>query len=150
MGRAFVTKDFLAGVMFVAFGLLGLWLGRALDVGTASAMEAGYFPRMVCGLLIAIGALLAVISWLRGDGEVLEGGKWRPFVFITLSALAFALLLRPLGLILTLLISVTLARAAGGGIRLIPLLLTCAVLIIAIVGIFVLALRIVIPLWPAL
>jgi hypothetical protein len=105
---------------------------------------------MVCGLLIAIGALLAVISGLRGDGEVLEGGKWRPFVFITLSALAFALLLRPLGLILTLLISVTLARAAGGGIRLIPLLLTCAVLIIAIVGIFVLALRIVIPLWPAL
>ena len=56
MGRAFVTKDFLAGVMFVAFGLLGLWLGRTLEAGTASAMEAGYFPRLICGLLIAIGA----------------------------------------------------------------------------------------------
>jgi hypothetical protein len=149
MGRAFVSKDFLAGVMFVAFGLLGLWLGRTLEVGTASAMEAGYFPRMVCTLLVAIGAGLAAISWLRGDGETPERGKWRPFVFITLSALAFALLLRPLGLVLTLLISITLARAAGSGIRLVPLLLTCAVLIVAIVGIFVLALRIVIPLWPA-
>jgi hypothetical protein len=150
MGRVFVTKDFLAGLMFVAFGLLGLWLGRTLEVGTASAMEAGYFPRLVCSLLVVIGAVLAAISSLRGDGEVLERGRWRPFVFITLSALAFALLLRPLGLILTLAISITLARFAGGGIRLVPLLLTCAVLIAAIVGIFVLALRIVIPLWPAL
>lgn len=149
MSRAFVTKDFLAGVMFVAFGVLGLWLGRTLEVGTASAMEAGYFPRLVCSLLVVVGAVLAAISGLRGDGEALERGRWRPFVFITLSALAFALLLRPLGLVLTLAISIALARAAGGGMRLVPLLLTCAVLIVAIVGIFVFALRIVIPLWPA-
>lgn len=150
MGRVFASKDVLAGLMFVAFGLLGLWLGRTLEAGTASAMEAGYFPRLVCGLMVAIGALLAAASWLRGDREAPEPGKWRPLVFITLSALAFALLLKPLGLVLTLIISITLARAAGGGIRLVPLLATCAVLIVAIVGIFVLALRIVIPLWPAL
>ena len=66
MQRALASKDFLAGILFVAFGLFGLWLARTLPAGTASAMEAGYFPRLVCGLLVAIGALLAVVSLLPG------------------------------------------------------------------------------------
>jgi hypothetical protein len=71
-------------------------------------------------------------------------------VFVTLSCLAFALLLHPLGLVLTLLVSILLAALAGGKIRIVPLLLLALVLIVANVGIFVLALRIPIPLWPAL
>jgi hypothetical protein len=142
------SKDFLAGVMFMAFGLLGLWLGRTLEAGTARSMEAGYFPRLVCGVLVALGATLAVMSLLRA-GELPERGKWRPFVFITLSSLAFALLLRPLGLVLTLAISTVLARFATGAVRPVPLLMLCLILIAAIVGTFVFALRIVIPLWPA-
>src|SRR5438477_2462526 len=98
MGRALTSKDFLAGNLYMAFGLLGLWLARTLEVGTASAMEAGYFPRLVCALLIGLGAALAVTSLLR-PGEALERGAWRPFIFVTLSCLAFALLLRPLGLV---------------------------------------------------
>jgi putative tricarboxylic transport membrane protein len=148
MGRIFATKDFLAGLLFVAFGLIGLWLGRTLEAGTASAMEAGYFPRLVCGLLVAIGALLAVVSLFRA-GEFPDRGAWRPFVFITIASLAFALLLKPLGLVLTLLATTVLARFAASDIRPIPLLLLCPVLIAAVVGIFVFALRIVIPLWPA-
>ena len=149
MTRALTSKDFLAGNLYMAFGLLGLWLGRSLDVGTASAMEAGYFPRLVCALLIAVGAALAGTSLLRA-GETPERGKWRPLILITLSCLAFALLLHPLGLVLTLLVSILLACLAGGNIRPIPFLLLCLVLIVANVGIFVLALRIQIALWPAL
>jgi hypothetical protein len=148
MSRAFASKDFLAGGLYMAFGLLGLWLGRNLESGTASAMDAGYFPRLVCALLIAVGAVLAAAALVRA-GEVPERGRWRPFTFVTLSCLAFALLLQPLGLVLTLLISILLAALAGGTIRLIPFMLLCLVLIVANVGIFVVALRIVIPLWPA-
>lgn len=148
MGRVFATKDFLAGMMFIAFGLTGLWLGRTLEAGTASAMDAGYFPRLVCGLLLAVGAVLAAMSLFRA-GEVPERGQWRPFVFITLSSLAFALLLRPLGLVLALATSIVLARFAASDIRPLPLALLCLILIAAIVGIFVFALHIVIPLWPA-
>jgi putative tricarboxylic transport membrane protein len=135
MGRVFASKNFLAGGLYMVFGLVGLWLGRELETGTASAMEAGYFPRLVCALVRA--------------SEVPERGRLRPFVFVTLSCLAFALLLRPLGLVLTLLVSILLAALAGGTIRLFPFLLLCLVLIVANVGIFVIALRIVIPLWPA-
>jgi len=148
MGRLLTSKDFLAGNLYMAFGLLGLWLGRTLEIGTASAMEAGYFPRLVCMLLVAIGAVLAVTALLR-PGEAPARGTWRPFVFVTLSCLAFALLLRPLGLVLTLLISTVLARFAGGNLRPIALLLLCLIIILANVGIFVIALKIPIPLWPA-
>lgn len=149
MSRALASKDFLAGGLYLAFGFLGLWLGRDLESGTASAMEAGYFPRLVCALLIAVGAALAATA-LMGDGEVVERGRLRPFAFVTLSCLAFALLVHPFGLVLTLLVSTLLAAFAGGNVRLAPLLLLAAVLIVANVGIFVLALRIQIPLWPAL
>jgi hypothetical protein len=148
MSRVLASKDFLAGNLYMAFGLLGLWLGRTLETGSANAMEAGYFPRLVCGLLIVIGAALAVTSVVRG-GEGLQRGKWRPFTFVTLSCLAFALLLHPFGLVLTFVISIVLARLAEGNIRAIPLILLCLILIVANVGIFVMALRIAIPLWPA-
>jgi hypothetical protein len=111
-------------------------------------MDAGYFPRLVGAILIALGAVLAVTALMRG-GEQLEPGMWRPLVFVTVACLAFALLLRPLGLVLTLLISTVLARLAGQNIRLFPLLLLCLVLIVATVGLFVFALNVHIPLWPA-
>jgi hypothetical protein len=148
MSRVFVSKDFLAGSLYMAFGLLGLWLGRNLEVGTASAMEAGYFPRLVCALLIAVGAALSATALMRA-GEIPERGKWRPFVFVTLSCVAFALLLHPLGLVPTLVVTILLACLAGGSIRPLPFLLLCLVLIIATIGTFVVGLRIVIPLWPA-
>ena len=53
------------------------------------------------------------------------------------------------GLVLTLPISIVLARFAAGNIRPIPLLLLCIVLVVANVGIFVVALRVQIPLWPS-
>jgi hypothetical protein len=147
MGRLLASKDLLAGLMYMAFGLIGLWLGRGLDAGTAAAMGAGYFPRLVCGALVAVGAVLAVISLVR-SGEVPERGMWRPLFFVTLSCVAFALLLHPLGLVLTLAISTVLARFAGRDIRPLPLLALCLVLIAATVAIFVIGLRIQIPLWP--
>jgi putative tricarboxylic transport membrane protein len=104
---------------------------------------------VVCAVLIAIGAALAAAA-LVGASEAVERGKLRPLLFVTLSCLAFALLLKPIGLVLTILVSILLGALAGGNVRPAPLLLLAAILIVANVGIFVLALRIQIPLWPAL
>ena len=48
--------DFLTAALFVGFGALGLWAGRDLTLGTVSAMGPGYLPRVVCWLLIVVGA----------------------------------------------------------------------------------------------
>ena len=150
MRRLVADKDFLAGTLYMTFGFLGLWLGRGLEAGSAEAMGAGYFPRLICALLVIVGAALAALSAVRG-GQCIERGKLRPFALVTLSCLAFALLLYPLGLVLTLVVSIVLACLADASsrIRAVPLILLCLILIGANVGIFVVGLRIAIPLWPA-
>lgn len=142
------NKNLLAGGMFIAFGLLGLWLARDLDGGTAGDMGPGYFPRLVCALLIAIGGMLAAAGLMR-EGEAPEGWAWRPLLLVTASALAFALLLRPLGLVATLAVTITLASAAGTMLRPVALMLLVATLVAANVGIFVIALKMPIPVWPS-
>jgi hypothetical protein len=151
MMRAFaprLTKNFLAGLLFSAFGVFGLWLARGLDTGTASEMGPGYFPRALCILMIALGGLLSITD-LRQTPERPEGWAWRPLLLITASSLAFALLLKPLGLVAALAVTIVLGSAAGNLLRPLPLALLVLVLIVANVGIFVVGLQIPIPLWPS-
>jgi hypothetical protein len=142
-----MSKDFLAGLMFAAFGAAGLWLGRGLDKGTASAMGAGYFPAVISLILVVLGLVLAAVSLLRA-GERPTGWDWRAFTFIILSGIAFAVLLKPLGLVATLLITVVVASLAGRLLGPVPTLLLAAALVVVNVGIFVLALGMPIALWP--
>jgi Tripartite tricarboxylate transporter TctB family len=142
------TRNVLAGLMFMGFGLFGLWLARDLDAGTASDMGPGYFPRLVCGVLILLGGALSATDLVR-QGEPPEGWAWRPLLVITLSALAFAFLLKPLGLVGTIAIVTVLASAAGSMLRLPAIALLAVTLVAVNVGIFVLLLRMPIPLWPS-
>jgi Tripartite tricarboxylate transporter TctB family len=142
------SKNLLAGLMFVAFGLAGLWLGRDLETGTASDMGPGYFPFVVCALLIVLGGALAAASLLRA-GEPAEGLAWKPLLLITLAALAFAFLLKPLGLVGTLAATTVLASAAGTMLQPLRLALLATVLIAVNVGVFVVVLKMPIPLWPS-
>ena len=107
-----MSKDFLAGLMFAAFGAAGLWLGRGLDKGTASAMGAGYFPAVISLILLVLGLVLAAVALLRA-GERPTGWDWRAFIFVILSGAAFAVLLKPIGLVLTLVVTVLLASLGG-------------------------------------
>jgi hypothetical protein len=142
-----MSKDFLAGIMFAGFGAVGLWLGRGLEKGTASAMGAGFFPGVISLILVILGLALAAIALTRG-GERPAGWDWGAFAFIILSATAFAVLLKPLGLVFTLVVTVLLASLGGRLLRPVPVLLLAASLVAVNVGIFVLALGMPIALWP--
>lgn len=143
------TKDFLAGLMFIAFGVLGIWLGWPLDAGTASDMGPGYFPRAISIVLILLGIGLALAD-LKRESERVEGWAWKPLALVTISSLAFAFLLKPLGLVGTLGATTILASAASSLLRPIPLALLVAVMVVSNVGIFVFALKMPMPLWPSI
>jgi hypothetical protein len=143
-----LTKNFLAGFLFIAFGAFGMWLARDLDAGTASDMGPGYFPRVICVLLIALGGALSA-SDLVQKPERPEGWAWRPLLLVTASAFSFAILLTPLGFIGTLAATTILASAAGTLLRPLALATLVAVLIAVNLGIFVAALKMPIPLWPS-
>ena len=80
------TRNILAGLMFVAFGLLGLWLARDLDGGTASDMGPGYFPQIVCILLVLLGVALSATDLVR---EIRQAQReWLQFIVPILGAVA--------------------------------------------------------------
>ncbi|MCW5748195.1 MAG: tripartite tricarboxylate transporter TctB family protein [Alphaproteobacteria bacterium] len=98
----FLTKDFLAGLMFIGFGVLAYvtaftevskYVGQSkLALGTAVRMGPGYVPQMLSFILMGLGAVIAINAAI-GGGERIEAGKWKPITMITLGVLAFSLLL---------------------------------------------------------
>lgn len=94
------TRDRIAGVGLVAFGLFAVWEARALPFGSLGNPGAGMFPVALALMLAALGLLLA----LKGGGPALGARGWkeaRPGLAI-FAALAFAALaLETLGYRLT-------------------------------------------------
>ena len=90
-------EDFGSALLFIAIGCAGLWFGQEYDVGTASDMGPGYFPRVLCWCLVGFGLVLGARS-MRIDGPKLEPVVWRGVFFTLGSILAYALLIETAGL----------------------------------------------------
>ena len=149
MRRVTLSRDLLSGAVFVILGGLGLLLSRELESGTAGAMEAGYFPRLLSILLVVLGCGLAALSALT-EGEAPEPWRLWPPALVTLATVAFALLLRPIGLVAAIFVTSLLASAAGRLVSLPKAFALATVLVLMNVGLFNLALGLPIPLWPRL
>jgi hypothetical protein len=142
-------KDFWSGIMFLCFAAAGLFAARTYSLGSAGKMGPGYFPLVLGIALGAIGLLLVARAIISGD-EPIEGLNLRPLLLLVLGVVAFGLAILPLGLVVTLIITVAIAAFAGrqsGPIEVAVLALSLAALSI---GIFHFALRLPLPIWPSL
>jgi hypothetical protein len=93
-------RDFWAGLMFIAFGLFFVVVAQMnYQMGTAVRMGPGYFPTVLGGLLAVLGALVFSFAFTV-EGTPIPHFHFRPLIFILISSLAFAYLLKPLGLVL--------------------------------------------------
>ena len=93
-------QDFWAGLMFIAFGLFFVVVALVYyQMGSAVRMGPAYFPVLLGGLLAVLGAIVLFGS-LVINGEPVAKFHFRPLLFIAVSSLAFAYLLKPLGLVL--------------------------------------------------
>lgn len=108
----FVTKDFLSGLMFIAFGLGALYFGQNLAVGTPVRMGPGYVPRMLSLILLALGAVVCIVALVAGS-EPVERPKWKPITLVTVGIVCFALLFERAGLIPALIVLVMISSLAG-------------------------------------
>ena len=108
----FVTKDFLSGLMFVAFGLAALYFGQHLAVGTPVRMGPGYVPRMLSLILLALGVLVCIVAMVGGS-EPVERPKWKPITLVTIGIVCFGLLFERAGLIPALIVLVMISSLAG-------------------------------------
>ena len=113
----FLSKDFLSGVMFIAFGLTALWFGRNLALGTSVRMGPGYVPHMLAYILMVLGLIISAVALYAG-GEQVEAPKWRPITMVTIGIVVFALLFETTGMFPSLVALVLIASLGGDEFKL--------------------------------
>ncbi len=113
----FLSKDFLSGVMFIAFGLIALYFGRNLAPGTTVRMGPGYVPHMLSYIMCVLGFIIAVLALVYG-GEPVEAPKWRPITMVTIGIIVFALLFETTGMFPALVALVFIASLGGDEFKL--------------------------------
>ena len=135
-----LSKDFLSGVMFIAFGLAALYFGRNLQMGTTVRMGPGYVPHMLAYIMLALGGIIAVVALLT-PGEITEAPKWKPITMVTVGIVCFALLFESAGLIPALIVLILIASLGGEEFKITEVILNMIVLAILCVVVFKLGLQ---------
>jgi hypothetical protein len=79
-------------------------------------MGPGYFPRVLCVLLLAFGVLAIVRSFL-GAGAPIGKLAWRESVIVCASVVVFGLLLRGAGLVIALVALIAISARASTRFR---------------------------------
>ena len=143
-------KDVLAGLMFMAIALLGLWISRDYPIGTALRMSTGYVPRLLCWVLLLLGGAV-LISGIR-SAEVgrhhEQDVRWRPVILIPAALVAFGLSIERLGIVAAGALLIGISSLASRDLRPVEIVIAAIVLIFATWAIFVWGLGLTIPVWP--
>ncbi len=146
-----VRKDVLAGLLFCAIAALGLLVARDYPVGTALRMGTGYVPRLLCWILLGLGAAIVLQGLRTAEAErpqASDASAWRPVVFVTASLVLFGLGIERSGLVVSILLLTAVGALAARGLRFFETLAAALVLIALSWGIFILGLGLAIPVWP--
>ena len=139
-------QDLGAGLLFVAIGLIGLYVGQDLEFGTSHNMGPGYFPTVLSALILLIGVIVAS----RGvtiEGPPIEEIRLRPVIVLVAAMLLFGVIVQTAGLAITAALLTVLAAYAQPGVRLRETAIFAVVLSVFIVVIFVYALGQPLPIW---
>ena len=146
MLRVKKPRDLGAGLLFVAFGIVGLWFGRDYAIGTAARMGPGYFPALLSWLLIALGGYIAARAFVL-EGPAISSVRWRS-LFAVLSGVAlFALTIQRLGAAIAVVLVVLVAALGTRESRwkeVVPLAIFISAFCVVV---FIIALKQPLPLW---
>ena len=93
-------QDYIGGAVLVALALFSLWASSDLQGMRGFSFGAGTAPRMFGVLMLALG-LGVMVMGLVIEGPHLAKYHWRGPLFVSLSIVAFAVMIRPMGLIVT-------------------------------------------------
>jgi len=142
-------KDFWAGVMFLAFAAVGLLAARGYALGSAGRMGPGYFPMLLGGVLGLLGLVLVARS-LVIDGETMGRLRPVPLLVIALAVCLFGIAIERLGLVVALIATTAVSALASRESRPLEVATLAFALAVVSVAVFVYALRLPLPIWPAL
>jgi hypothetical protein len=143
-------KDFTSGVLFVIVGLAFSWVARTYSMGSAAKMGPGYFPFML-GLVLALLGAIVTIGSLTTKGEEDHLARWdiKSLLWILGAVVLFGLLLKPLGMVLSVVVLVLVSSMASHEFSWKGAILNTIILVIISMGAFVYGINLQMPVWPA-
>jgi hypothetical protein len=144
------AKDFWSGVMFAAFGLGFVVFARQYDMGTAARMGPAFFPTVLGGLLLLLGVVVSIkgLTVPTNDGKLAQF-HFKPLILVLGAVVAFGLLLRPAGLLVSIAALVVISSLGGDEFKLRDVLLLTVGLSILVLVVFIYGLAMTVPVLPS-
>ncbi|MBP0629742.1 MULTISPECIES: tripartite tricarboxylate transporter TctB family protein [unclassified Cupriavidus] len=143
--------DFLSGLMFIVVGLSFSFVARGYSMGTAARMGPGYFPFWLGIVLALLGAVVA-FGAMSKEGDADHMARWdiKTLLWILGSVVLFGLVLKPLGMVLSVLALVLVSSMASHEFTWKGAILNAVVLVAISTVAFVYGINLQMPVWPAI
>jgi len=141
-------RDFFGGIIMMALALLALWATRDLSGMHGFAFGPGTAPRIFAWLLMATAGGVALMGLLV-DGPEIEPYAFRGPIFVVIGILAFAAMIRPLGMVAASYATFLIAITGSREMRWIESIIAAGAMTAFCVGLFVYALQLPFQLWPS-
>jgi Tripartite tricarboxylate transporter TctB family len=138
------AKDFWTGLIYVFFGATAILVARDYGMGTAVKMGPAYFPTILGGLLVGIGVISVIRSFII-RGTPVGAFAFKGLILVSVSALVFGFLVRGAGLAVALPLLVIISAYASTRFRWRPTLLLAAGLTVFCALVFLKGLGIPLP-----
>jgi len=143
-------QDFWTGLLFAATGAFFTGFASSYSMGTAAKMGPGYFPFWIGLLQIILGAVVIISSMRNSTAEErIARFDLKSLVLVLGAVVLFGLLLKPLGLALTLFILIAVSSLASHEFSWKATVANAIVLISLCFAVFVWGLKLQFPLWPS-
>lgn len=140
-------QDFIGGIALMALALFALWASRDLQGMHGFSFGAGTAPRMFAVLLLILGfgVMMTGVLW---EGAPIQKYHWRGPFFVSLAIIAFAVMIRPVGLVITAFASFMIAALGTHETKWVESLIVCVCLTAFCCVLFPYGLGLPMPLWP--
>lgn len=138
------AKDFWSGLIYIFFGSSAILIARDYSMGTAIKMGPSYFPTILGGVLLVIGVISVIRSFVA-PGPPVGAFAFKGLVLVTVSVVAYGLVVRGLGLAIALPLLIIASAYGSKRFRWRPTLLMAAGLTLFCVFVFLKGLGIPLP-----
>ncbi|SAI73320.1 membrane protein [Bordetella ansorpii] len=143
-------QDFWSGVMFIALGLGFAWQATSYQMGTAARMGPGYFPFWLGLVLALLGAVVLLGSMSKKATETsIDKFDWRIVALVIGSVVLYAVILRPLGVYISVAVLVIVSSLASHEFSWKVAVGNAIFLVVFSYLAFIKGLGLIFPLWPS-
>jgi hypothetical protein len=143
-------RDFWSGLMFLVAGIVFAVGATNYSMGTSARPGAGYFPLLLSVIMAILGSIVLFKSLTieTEGGDPVGAIAWKPLLIIVAGIAIFGFALERLGMVITIPILIVISSLAGDEFRWRGVIASAVVLTIGSWAVFVLGLKLTIPLWP--